>query len=367
VRVLHVAEALGGGILEMVRILAGAHARAGGQVAVAYGVRPETPEDLRAELDPAVELFPTPWTNRSLRAQAGAARTLRRTVSDWRPDVIHLHSAFAGVVGAAALAKRAPTVYTPHAASFIQSTEPRAKLLAYRALERFVARRVDLVGAISHAEAEVMRATVRPRRVEVVENGIPELDVEPPARTEWPRPPRVVAIGRTVPQRQPAASARILAALTPGAEVEWVGGGGGDRGVEGYAALVAAGVPVSGWITRDEALARLADATVYLHWTAWDGLPLSILDALSRDTVVVASDIPPNREVLGPTGVCTDEEAAIARIRALVNDADAHAKLLAEQRHRRAHYSARRMVAGWLELYERLALCNSRSRSMPPR
>ena len=361
-RVLHVAEALGGGILEMVRILAGAHARAGGEVAVAYGVRPETPEDVRAELDPAVEVFPTPWTDRSLRAQAAAARTLRRTVADWRPDVIHLHSAFAGVVGAIALARRAPTVYTPHAASFIQASEPRAKLVGYRALERFVARRVDVVGAISHAEADVMREAVRPRRVEVVENGIPELDAPPPERTEWPRPPRVIAIGRTVPQRRPAASARILAGLAADAEVEWVGGGGGARGVDGHAALVAAGVPVSGWVTRDEALARLGAATVYLHWTAWDGLPLSILDAMSRDTVVVASDIPPNREVLGESSVCATEEDAIARIHGLVTDRDARAALLADQRGRRGRYSARRMVAGWVELYERLA-----ASSMPPR
>jgi glycosyltransferase involved in cell wall biosynthesis len=353
-RILHVAEALGGGILELVRFTAGGQARAGNAAAVAYGVRPETPERLRSEFDPAVELFPMPWTDRSLRAQAGAVRALRRTVAAWQPDVVHLHSSFAGVVGALAVAGRVPTVYTPQAASFTQSSESRARLVAFRAAERFVARRVDVVGASSRTEAEQMRAAVRPRRLEVVENGIPELDEPPPERRDWPDPPRVLAIGRTVPQRQPEACARILGRVAGAAEIAWVGGGGGERGVAGHEALVRAGVPVTGWVTREEVLQRLAEATIYLHWTAWDGLPVSILDALAVETVVVASDIGPNREVLGASGVCADEMEAVARIEQLVTNPSARDELLAAQRERRGHYSARRMVAGWMDVYRDL-------------
>jgi glycosyltransferase involved in cell wall biosynthesis len=355
VKVLHVVESLGGGVFELVRQIANVHAREGASVAVAYGVRPETPPELAAEFDAGVTLFPTPWTNRSAGAQVASARALRRTVREWEPDVVHLHSSFAGVIGALAVPGRIPTVYTPQAASFTQSSESAAKLLAYRTAERFVARRVDVVSASSHAEAETMRAVTRPRRVVVVENGIPELDAAPPDRAGRPDPPRVVAIGRTVPQRQPRACARILARTAERAEVEWIGGGGGERGVDGLEALQEAGVPVSGWLDRERVLERLAGATIYLHWTAWDGLPLSILDAMAVDTPVLASDIGPNREVLGASGVCAGEEEAVARIAELLSDDGAYTTLLATQRERRGHYSARRMVDGCMDLYRELA------------
>ena len=118
--------------------------------------------------------------------------------------------------------------------------------------------------------------------------------------------PAVVALGRIAEQRRPAATARILAALAADARVGWIGGSGdGDDG-----AVRDAGIPVTGWLPHSEALERLAEATVYLHWSAWDGQSLAILEAIARDVVVVASDIPANREIVGPRQVCTDERSA---------------------------------------------------------
>ncbi len=165
----------------------------------------------------------------------------------------------------------------------------------------------------------------------------------------------MIALGRTVPQRRPAACAQILGSLAGAADVAWIGGAGGSRGVAGAEALRSAGVPVSGWLARGRVLAELERATAYLHWTAWDGLPLSVLEAMARDTVVVASDIGPNRELLGDGQVCAGRGGGRgaapgrARRRALGEE------LLAEQRRRRSRYGAAAMVEGWLRLYARLA------------
>jgi len=352
-RILHVAEAFGGGLYEMVRTLAEGSARAGHSVAIAYGVRPETPTALSERIDPAVELYPTAWTSRTPGAQWAAARELRRLVVCQRPDVLHLHSSFAGVIGSA-IAGAAPTVFTPHAFASSLPDQRRLARLGYGLGERFVCRRASVVGAVSGSEADAARR-LGARRVAVVENGISELDRERLVQRPRPPRPRVVGAGRTVPQRRPEACARIMRRLADVAELEWIGGGGGARGEAGWQALVHAGIEPSGWLPRETVLERLAEASAYLHWTAWDGHPLSILEAMAGDVLVVASDIPPNRDVVGGEQVCATEEEAVALLRRVLLDADFAERLLDSQRARRPRYAARRMVEEWLALYARLA------------
>jgi glycosyltransferase involved in cell wall biosynthesis len=349
-RILQVTEAAGGGLLGVVAPLAGGLAAADHEVAFAFGCRPETPEDLADRLPDGVEAFPLPWGRRTLPAQVAAARALRRLVRDWHPDVVHLHSSFAGIVGSIALGRRTPVIYSPHAYAFASGDVAAPARAAYRAAEWVTARRCTLVGAVSDAEAQIARGVLRAPRVAAVANGIPELDpgAAPGAPAERRR--LVVGMGRIGPQQRPQESARILGALAADAEVRWIGAAPDGRPTP----LEAAGVPITGWLDHDEARRKLAEATVYVHWSGWDGQSLAILEALARDVVVVASDIPPNREILGERAVCREPEAAIALARAALDDPALRETLLADQRARRDRFSTRRMVEGWLGVYDRI-------------
>jgi glycosyltransferase involved in cell wall biosynthesis len=337
--------------MEVIRLVAQDTAAAGHSVAIAYGVRPETPPDIRTLVGPGIELFRLPWTERSVTAHWNAVRALSNVIRKWNPDVVHLHSSFAGLAGAMVAPRRTVTIFTPHAYPSSMASVGLARRGAYAVLERFASRRATVVGAVSESEAEIARARWA-RRVIVVRNGIRELDQDDRGRVKNGEFTRVSAMGRIGPQRQPSKVARILESVRDLAETEWIGGAPPRE--PGLASLARAGVSVSGWLTRDAVMRRLRDSTVYLHWTAWDGQPLSILEALAVDAVVVASDIPPNREILGPSQVCASEKDAVALIRTLLTSDEDRDRALRNQRSRREMYRASRMSRDWLSVYERL-------------
>jgi glycosyltransferase involved in cell wall biosynthesis len=192
-----------------------------------------------------------------------------------------------------------------------------------------------------------------------VPNGIAELD-DGAARTGPDRTRAgVIAMGRIVPERRPAATAAILRELAGVTSVAWVG----DGPPPGVAAVRAAGVPVTGWLPRQHALDQLRSAAVLLHWSASDGAPVVVLEAMAHDVVVVASDIAANRELLGEEQTCATAAEAVALVRRVLAEPRLRDELLAHQRARRAAYGAATMAASWIEHYTRMVTAADAGRS----
>ena len=213
------------GTLQVVRTLATAQAARGHTVTLAYADRPESPADLPQLADAGVELVALRGRAARRLSQLAAGRALRRIVRERQPDLVHLHSSFAGAVGALALPRgTVPLIYTPHGVAVGargrrapgERGGARGRVARGAALH---ARRRGVGGGGGGRPSRPARAARRgrPQRHPRARRGAASRRHE---RSE----PVVVAAGRITAQRRPAATARILSALAPAARVSWIGG-----------------------------------------------------------------------------------------------------------------------------------------------
>ena len=234
-------------------------------------------------------------------------RALVRLVAAADPELVHLHSAKAGLAGRAAVRGRRTTVFQPHAWSFEVSGAQRRAALAW---ERFAARRwTDLVLCVSETERRRAQECGMRARFATVPNGI-DL-VRHPAAGEAERrlararlglgdDPLVLALGRLSEQKGQDVLLRAWPAVlerVPEAELLLVGDGPARAALE---AQRRPRVRFEG--ARTDASDWLAAADVVAMPSRWEGFSLVMLEAMASARSVVSTDVAGAREALAGAG-----------------------------------------------------------------
>jgi len=151
VRILHVVEVSIGGVITVVNAYAEWQAAAGHEVHVLAPGAAGVVAGQRHTWEPR---------RRSPHRFPANVRDLRRTVAEVRPDVVHLHSFFPGVLGRLVPTRggmRPAVVYQPHSWAFDAAPTRIGRPLA-GAWERYAARRSDAVIVNCRDEADEGRA-----------------------------------------------------------------------------------------------------------------------------------------------------------------------------------------------------------------
>ncbi|GAA0616819.1 glycosyltransferase family 4 protein [Streptomyces crystallinus] len=300
--VLHLVQPVEGGVARVVADLVRDQLRGGMRVSVAC------PGVGRLGAEAALLGADTyPWeATRSpgpglLGETARAARLIRRL----RPDVVHAHSAKAGVAARLAVRGRVPTVFQPHAWSFEAVTGPLA--LASRAWERAAARWAARTVCVSEGERRTgERAGVRGRPV-VIPNGVDLTRYRPAFPGEEPRAalpgvdaeaPLVVCVGRLCRQKGQDVlleAWRELSAELPSARLALVGDGPDEAALR---AAAPASVLFAGAVEDVAAWYRAADVVVLP--SRWEGMALAPLEAMACQKPVVVTDVGGSSQSLPP-------------------------------------------------------------------
>ncbi|WP_327262916.1 glycosyltransferase [Streptomyces sp. NBC_01232] len=246
----------------------------------------------------------------ALPAEIIGARKMIRQV---RPDLLHTHSAKAGLAGRLAARGTVPTVFQPHAWSF-DAVGGATAALALR-WERYGARWADRVLCVSDAERRAGETGGITARWSVIRNGV-DLDHFRPggpdpdrdrarARAELPLlaglpagTPLAVCVGRICPQKGQDILLRAwpeLRAAVPGARLALVGDG---PDAERLRRAAPPGVLFAGAADDIRPWLRAADLVVLP--SRWEGMALAPLEAMACGRPVLVSDVSGARESLPP-------------------------------------------------------------------
>jgi len=226
-----------------------------------------------------------------------------------KPDLIHSHSAKAGILGRiAGFFLSIPVAYTPHAFSFL-SSQNELKRRIYILIERFVTTRKSFLIACSNSEKElaIEKKIFTNDKAYVVNNGISSID-KPSINTNNYNLPKkyICTVGRPSYQKNIEKLVEILFQIKKTKDdIHLVILGVGEYspnannverkikslGLEKNITLVK-------WIPREEIFPIIFNSQLYVSTARYEGLPYSIIEAMALGKSSVVSNCPGNRDLI---------------------------------------------------------------------
>jgi glycosyltransferase involved in cell wall biosynthesis len=294
-----------------------------------------------------------------------AALRLRRQLRAWAPSVVHSHMVHANLLTRVTRLIAPVPVLISTAHNFNEGSAWR--YLAYRVTDRLTDLTTN-VSAAATAEA-IRRGAVAADRVRMIPNGVDlaRYEAASTARADKRRELGLaddflwLAAGRFVPAKDYGNMLRAFAQSRADAArptLAIAGIGPEQAAMRELADALGIGSDVRFLGLRADLPELMAAADGFVLSSAWEGLPLVLLEAAASALPIVATDVGGNREIVrhGTSGwlVAPHDSAALAgRMAELMNLVPAERAALGTEgrRHVTEHYALERVVDTWESVY----------------
>lgn len=311
-KILHIAEPFATGVLSFLIDITKRQVNQN-EIYILYGIRPLTPANVESLFDSRIHLIKVDSFNGAIGTVINpkAYREVYKKYQEIKPDIVHFHSSASGFVGRWALpCSKIPTFYTPHGYSFLMQDGSKIKRFLFWLIEYLSAKRPAKTVACS--EGEYHEAVKLSKNSTYVNNGININAIQAYVRpiTKIQHPIKICTSGRILYQKNPKLFNEI-AALLPEAQFYWIGEG------ELKTELTSPNITVTGWIKREEALSIIRDIDFFILPSLWEGLPISLLEAMYLKKICLVSNVIGNRDVIknGINGmICNTAQDYVAAI-----------------------------------------------------
>ncbi|WIX34576.1 glycosyltransferase family 4 protein [Salinicola sp. JS01] len=352
-KIMHVCETVTGGIATYLNNVAGEQLRHPDVSGVSMVLPAAQREEIA--LGDAVRIHDFPGESRPQRLRHLATR-LSAAVAAERPDVVHVHSTFAGLVcrGLPLSLRGAKLVYQPHGVAFDPHRVGGLKRRAIQWVERALYARSDALVAISEYEQTLLNAAGMGERTLLIKNCV--RDTREP-RVGVDKEDFYLFIGRF--DRQKGFDRLYASWGEAHGELRVVGGSVVDAGT---AFAPKANMHLLGWLDNASLDGLIARAKALIVPSRWEGFGLVVLEAYRNATPVICSNRGALPELVrdGETGQVFDFDdfapsldAALARFEA--GDREAMGRRCRERYER--EFSPASMNSALLKLYRSSEHC----------
>ncbi|MET0499052.1 MAG: glycosyltransferase [Steroidobacteraceae bacterium] len=288
------------------------------------------------------------------------ASKVAAVVADIGPDIVHVHSTFAGMtvrVWLALLGFRGKVVYCPHGWAFDRDASRIAGWVA-KLLERGLARFCDRIVCISlHEYSEARALGLRPEKLAVVRNGIrstAQSAADGSVAVDWPAGARrVLFVGRL--DRQKGTDVLFSAMHELGADAfAYIAGDVALK--DAPPAALPANARRVGWLSPESLQAYYRSADLLVVPSRWEGFGLVALEAMRAGLPVIASSVGGLREIVdhGVTGWLIPSRNVEALVGAIRQDSTQRLKSMGRAGRERflRYFTSERMHAQICAIYK---------------
>lgn len=223
-----------------------------------------------------------------------------------KPDVIHCHSAKGGMIGRiAGFITGTPTLYTAHAFSFLSSGNKLVRFI-YKMMERCTRFNAYLL-ACSETERSLGLQTIgyNKKKALVWRNAVPEpILKEEEVSLHIPSHPYLCYIGRPSYQKNPLFVVDMFAkvhSVLPDVRFYLLGVGYHSPDLESMQKAIRklhleSYFFMMPWVNHNDAMAFVKHSIFYVSVSRYEGLPLSVIEAMALGKCIVASDVVGNQD-----------------------------------------------------------------------
>lgn len=303
---VHVLEATATGTLSMVSMIANHQVRKGDEVHIIYSRRDETPDDLQNIFDNQVVLHELSMGGGAFPISIYKLRYILKGLS---PDIVHLHSSYAGFIGRLATVglKGMKIFYSPHCISFMRKDVNKLKIAIFVLFEFIATIRKSTYIACSNSENNEIKLFLPYVKTITLENAVDICEHEHEQGKRKPDRKRVVSVGGLRAQKNPEEYGNIAKRFqSHDVDFYWIGDG--DEKVK--SSLKTAGVKVTGWMDKADVISFLRGSNLYLSTARWEGMPVSLIEAMICNLPIIAKCSPGNIDVIsdGISGLIYESE-----------------------------------------------------------
>lgn len=224
-----------------------------------------------------------------------AVFNLIREIKKIQPDILHLHSSKAGVLGriASIFFPKIKVYYTPHGYSFVREDISKSKKKLFWNIEKYVSRifggTTIACGDTEYEFAEKLGPSL------LIRNGVRTNDISEfklAGNNNINNGEIIIGtIGRLSAQKNPELFNQV-ARYFPEIKFIWIGDG------ELRNSLNSNNIRVTGWLDKKDVLEITNSFNIYIQTSLWEGLPFTILEAMSLGKPIVATNVIGNKDAV---------------------------------------------------------------------